>query len=206
MKKISLFLIIALLITTLAGCAGTTVVVGNCTCPTDAHIAPTQAASEPAAPAETAAPVATNAPAETSVPSDGAVTTGLAIIADLSDSASATEGEDGQVKYDVNFAAVTLDENGVILSCLLDSLGATVTFDHTGAITSDVTAPVQTKNELGEKYGMKAYAGSQFEWKPVMPLTLTWLPPPPFISAAMFPPLKRPPPMPKCWALPPAIP
>ncbi len=164
MKKISLFLIIALLITTLAGCAGTTVVVGNCTCPTDAHIAPTQAASEPAAPAETAAPVATNAPAETSVPSDGAVTTGLAIIADLSDSASATEGEDGQVKYDVNFAAVTLDENGVILSCLLDSLGATVTFDHTGAITSDVTAPVQTKNELGEKYGMKAYAGSQFEW------------------------------------------
>lgn len=158
MKKISLFLIAALLIATLAGCAGTTVVVGNCTCPTDAHAAPTQA------PIETTAPAETNAPTETAAPATGAVKTGLAIMTDLSDCVNASEGGDGQVKFDVNFAAVTLDENGVILSCLLDSLGAAVTFDRSGAITSDVNAPVKTKNELGEAYGMKAYAGSQFEW------------------------------------------
>ena len=162
MKKLSLFLIAALLIATLSGCAGTTVVVGNCTCPTDAHVTPTQAPAETAAPAETSAPVETSVPAGTTA--SGAVKTGLAIVTDLSDCTNASEGGDGQVKFDVNFAAVTLDENGVILSCLLDSLGAAVTFDQSGAITSDVNAPVKTKNELGEAYGMKAYAGSQFEW------------------------------------------
>lgn len=162
MKKLSLFLIAALLIAALSGCAGTTVVVGNCTCPTDAHVTPTQAPAETAAPAETSAPVETSVPAGTTA--SGAVKTGLAIVTDLSDCTNASEGGDGQVKFDVNFAAVTLDENGVILSCLLDSLGAAVTFDQSGAITSDVNAPVKTKNELGEAYGMKAYAGSQFEW------------------------------------------
>ncbi len=158
MKKLSLFLIAALLITALTGCAGTTVVVGNCTCPTDAHTAPAQV------PDNTAAPVETSAPAQTNAPATGALKTGLAIIADLSDCTNASEGSDGQIKFDVNFAAVTLDENGVIVSCLLDSLGASATFDSKGNLTSDVNAPVKTKNELGESYGMKAYAGSQYEW------------------------------------------
>lgn len=160
MKKLSLFLIAALLITTLAGCAGTTVVVGNCTCPTDAAPSVTQAPATDSA----GAPAETAAPAETKAPAAGAVKTGLAIMTDLSDCTNASESGDGQVKFDVNFAAVTLDENGVILDCRLDSLGATVTFDRSGALTSDVNAPVKTKNELGEEYGMKAYAGSQYEW------------------------------------------
>lgn len=160
MKKLTFFLIAALLVSALAGCAGTTVVVGNCTCPTDAYLAVTEApANEPSQ-----APAESSAPAETQAPATGAVKTGLAIITDLSDCTNASEGGDGQVKFDVNFAAVTVDENGVILSCLLDSLGAAVTFDGKGAITSDINAPVQTKNELGEAYGMKAYAGSQYEW------------------------------------------
>lgn len=160
MKKLTFFLIAALLVSALAGCAGTTVVVGNCTCPTDAYLAVTEApANEPSQ-----APAESSAPAETQAPATGAVKTGLAIITDLSDCTNASEDGDGQVKFDVNFAAVTVDENGVILSCLLDSLGAAVTFDGKGAITSDINAPVQTKNELGEAYGMKAYAGSQYEW------------------------------------------
>lgn len=156
MKKLSFFLIAALLVTTLAGCAGTTVVVGSCTCPTEALPAPSQA------PAETAAPEVSAAPEETMAA--GSVKTGLAITASLKDSVSTAADKDGQAKFDVDIAAVTLDENGVILSCRLDSLGASVTFDTTGALTSDVNAPVQTKNELGEAYGMKAYAGSQYEW------------------------------------------
>ncbi len=151
MKKIALSLIAALLAAALAGCAGTTVVVGNCTCPTGAPTAATEA------PAETPAP--TEAPAA----ADGAVRTGLAMITDLTDCTNASAEGDGQVKFDVDFAAVTLDENGVIVSCLIDSLGAAVTFNTTGAITSDVTAEVKTKNELGEAYGMKA-AGSAYEW------------------------------------------
>ena len=37
-------------------------------------------------------------------------------------------------------------------------------FGADGVITTDLTAPVQTKNELGENYGMKKYAGSAYEW------------------------------------------
>lgn len=159
MKKLTFFLIAALLITSLTGCAGTTVVVGNCTCPTDAHSTPTPTSAP--APVESTAPAA---PADPAPAATGAVKTGLAIVTDLSDCTNASAEGDGQVKYDVNFAAVTLDENGVILSCQIDSLGAAVTFDQTGALTSDVNAEVKTKNELGEAYGMKAYAGSQYEW------------------------------------------
>ena len=52
----------------------------------------------------------------------------------------------------------------VITSCAIDAVQAKVAFDATGAITSDVSAPVQTKNELGEAYGMKAWAGAKYEW------------------------------------------
>ena len=52
----------------------------------------------------------------------------------------------------------------MIQSCIIDSIGTSVLFDVEGAIVSDLTAPIATKNELGENYGMKAYAGSQYEW------------------------------------------
>ena len=37
-------------------------------------------------------------------------------------------------------------------------------FDVTGTVTTDLTAPVQTKNELGENYGMVAWGGAIAEW------------------------------------------
>ena len=37
-------------------------------------------------------------------------------------------------------------------------------FDISGTITADLTAPVQTKNELGENYGMVAWGGAVAEW------------------------------------------
>ena len=52
----------------------------------------------------------------------------------------------------------------VITSCYLDSVQAKVAFDAAGAITTDLAADVLTKNELGEGYGMKLYAGSTYEW------------------------------------------
>ncbi len=151
MKKLTATLItLVLLAGMLAGCAGTTVVIGNCTCPTEGIQA--------AAPTETEAPVETDAPAE------GALKTGLAIITNLSGSADATAEKEGKADYDVTIAAVTVDENGVIRSCIIDSVATSVSFDATGAITTDLTfAFPQTKNELGEAYGMKA-KGSQYEW------------------------------------------
>lgn len=153
-QKLALILTFVLLAATLSGCAGTTVVVGNCTCPPEVHV-------QAPAPAETQAPAA---PEAAPAPADGALKTGLAIVTSVAESASATADKDGQAKYDVTIAAVTVDESGVIQTCQIDSIGTSVTFDTQGALTSDPNADVSTKMFLGEAYGMKAYAGSKYEW------------------------------------------
>ena len=149
MKKFSLILAVMLIVGLLAGCAGTPVVYySDCTCPTGTHNnvpAPTK-------------------PNEAPVVTEGAVKTGLYIGTSLKDTKSATAEENGEVKYDVTVVAVTVDDNGVIQSCIIDSVGTSVLFDASGAITTDLTANIQTKNELGENYGMKLYGGAKYEW------------------------------------------
>ena len=144
MKK-ALFALIALLLATamLTGCMGTPVVVNDCTCPSEGETTPT----EPTAPV-----------------SEGAVKTGLAVITTAADSTSATAEAAGAVKLDSTLVAVTVDDEGIITSCAIDSIPATVNVDATGAITSDLAAAVPTKNELGENYGMVAWGGAIAEW------------------------------------------
>jgi hypothetical protein len=96
---------------------------------------------------------------DTYVPAEGALKTGLAIVANAKDSVDATEA-----KYDITIAAVTVDDGGVIQDCIIDSVGAKVEFDDKGVITSDLSAEILTKNELGDKYGMKAYGNAKYEW------------------------------------------
>ena len=139
-KTISIILSLMLLASLLAGCTGTPVVYyTNCTCPTGSH---TGTSTE-----------------TTPVTSEGAVKTGLAIVAGIGKSENAKQAE-----YDVTLVAVTVDDNGVIESCIIDSIGTKVEFDATGTITSDLTAQVSTKNELGDNYGMVAYGGAKYEW------------------------------------------
>ena len=157
-KSIALVLTFVLAVTMLAGCTGTTVVIGECTCPADHN----EAATVETTPAETT-------PAETT-PDDSVeitaelVKTGLAVSTNISESVNAGAEEDGVAKFDITLAAVTVDDNGVIRSCVIDSVPASVKFDGTGTITSDITAPIFTKNELGADYGMVAYGGAVAEW------------------------------------------
>ena len=158
MKKIfALILTVAMVIAAMTGCAGTTVVVGECTCPVDAHTD---------APAETVAGQTEGAVIEmpTEAPASGAVKTGLAVSTNISDTASATAEANGVAKYDVTLAAVTVDDNGVIQSCVIDSIPASVEFDANGAVVSDINAAVPTKNEMGADYGMVAWGGAIAEW------------------------------------------
>lgn len=151
MKKFSLFLTLALVVSLLAGCAGTPVVYySNCDCPEGSHQTPVQDT--------------TDTKTETPAPAEGAVKTGLYIGTDISDSKSATAEEAGEAKYDVTVVAVTVDDDGIIRACAIDSVPASVKFDASGVITSDLTAEILTKNELGENYGMKAYGGAKYEW------------------------------------------
>ena len=148
MKKIfALILTILLTISMLAGCTGTTVVIGNCTCPADHG----QSSGDSQSQDDTNAAV-------------GAVKTGLSVTTKISDSTSATAEAAGEAKYDITLAAVLVDENGVILSCTIDSVPATVKFDATGSITSDPAMAVPTKNEMGADYGMVAWGGAKAEW------------------------------------------
>lgn len=152
MKKLLAPLCLLLAVCLLAGCAGSPVVY-QCTCPTEGQEqTPTEAPQD--TPKET----------EPDVKAEGAVKTGLAIVGNAAKSASATAEAEGKAEYDITVAAVTVDENGVILSCQLDSIGATVKFDANGVITSDLTAEILTKNELGDDYNMKLYGGAKYEW------------------------------------------
>ena len=154
MKKMIAMLLALAMVLALAGCAGTTVVVGNCTCPPDAH--------EPAQPPTEAPAPNTEAPAEGGA---AALRTGLAVIAGAAESKSAEGENNGEAKYDVTVAAVTVDENGVIRDCVIDSIGTSVAFDAAGLLVDfDPAAAVLTKTELGDAYGMKAYAGAKYEW------------------------------------------
>ena len=156
MKKFTLLMTLLLAVSMLAGCAGTPVVYyTDCTCPVGSH----EAVQAPAA--TEAAPTATEAPAPAV---EGALKTGLALVTGISDSKSATAEENGEGKYDVTMVAVLVDDNGVIQDCIIDGIAASVKFDASGAITSDLTAAPQTKNELGENYGMVAWGGAIAEW------------------------------------------
>ena len=153
MKKIISMILALAMVLALAGCAGTTVVVNNY------NYYGTDASEATEAPATT--------PAETeateAIVAEGAVRTGLAIVTGLG-TMDATAEEAGTAEYDITLAAILVDENDVILDCSIDSIGHKFTFDTTGAITSDITAEVLTKNELGDNYNMVAYGGAIAEW------------------------------------------
>ena len=149
-KTLALILTLTMLAALLAGCTGTTVVIGECKCDENCPIQATEAPAPVETPVEEVA--------------QGALKTGLSVSTKISESVSATADAAGAAKYDVTVAAVTVDDQGVIRSCVIDSIPATVNFDATGAITTDLTAPVQTKGELGEAYGMVAYGGAIAEW------------------------------------------
>ena len=135
MKKNLMLVVVCLLVMSLlAGCMGTIVVVER--------------------PAEETQPVL----------EEGALKTGLAVITSVGKSASVSEEAEGAAEYDVTLAAVLVDDQGVIHACRLDAIGASVKFDANGVITTDLATEVLTKNELGENYGMVAWGGALAEW------------------------------------------
>ena len=160
MKKSLAILIVCLLtVSLLAGCAGTTVVVkdcGNCNGCCNASGKPTTPStpSTPSAPSDPVVP-----------PTENAAMTGISVITSVSDSFSATATKDGEAKFDATIVAVLVNQNGVIESCLIDSVPATVKFNASGVLTSDLSAAVPTKGELGLDYGMVPGVNATATWE-----------------------------------------
>ena len=137
MKKLISMILCCVMVLALAGCAGTTVVVGECTCPPESH--------------------------NNAVP-EGDLKTGLAIVPSLSKSAAATADANGKVDFDVTVVAVTVDGNGIIRNCVIDSVGATYEFTAAGTVEKVATVEVLSKNQKGDTYGMAKASPIGKEW------------------------------------------
>lgn len=87
----------------------------------------------------------------------------LTTTANASKSTDASESADGQAQVYAHVGVVTLNGE-TITSCYIDAVQATVKFDATGKITSDLGAAVQSKNTIKEGYGMKAASAIGKEW------------------------------------------
>ncbi|MBR5261976.1 MAG: hypothetical protein IKV47_07390 [Oscillospiraceae bacterium] len=74
----------------------------------------------------------------------------------------ATEDKDGSGKIDVTVAAVTVDADGKIVACQLDTASNTVSFTADGKAIANES--FKTKYELGADYNMVAYGGAVKEW------------------------------------------
>lgn len=89
---------------------------------------------------------------------------GLGIVTEIAKSKDATAEEDGLAEAYSYYNVVTTDTNGKITSSFLDASICDVYFSTTGAITSDLTTPLQTKQELKDAYGMKKASKIGKEW------------------------------------------
>ena len=74
----------------------------------------------------------------------------------------ATADKDGSGKIDVTVAAVTVDADGKIVACALDTASNTVGFTADGKAVAKYE--FKTKYEMGADYNMVAYGGAKKEW------------------------------------------
>lgn len=89
---------------------------------------------------------------------------GLGVTTEMSNSTDATAEEEGLAQAYSMYSVVTTDADGKITSCYVDASQGEVNFDTAGVITSDLTAAVATKQELGDDYGMKKASSIGKEW------------------------------------------
>jgi hypothetical protein len=92
-----------------------------------------------------------------------AVKTGMAFVTSLANSKDAG-AEEGTAQADSIIVAVTVDESGKIVGCVIDMAQTKGDFDATGQITTPLDTNFLTKNEQGADYGMKKASGIGKEW------------------------------------------
>lgn len=91
------------------------------------------------------------------------IKTGLAIINSVAKSADAGES-DGLAEADSLIVAVTVDKDGKILACVIDTAQTKVNFNNKGELTTPLDTTFKTKNELGTEYGMAGSSAIGKEW------------------------------------------
>ena len=85
------------------------------------------------------------------------------IAADLPQDLAATDDQDAHVRADITLAALTVDSNGRVTSAIGDMTQPQLTVSADGTV-SGPEEPVYTKNEQGDKYGLREASALHKEW------------------------------------------
>jgi len=88
---------------------------------------------------------------------------GLGVSTNIAGSKDVSE-KDGLAQAYSYYTATTFGVDGKITSCVIDASQSNVNFSKEGKVTSDLKAALQTKNELGAKYGMLKASKIKKEW------------------------------------------
>ncbi|NLP35538.1 MAG: hypothetical protein GX359_10190 [Clostridiales bacterium] len=88
---------------------------------------------------------------------------GLGIVSNLGKSKNASDEGDGLAQAYTHYAAVSLDKDSKITSSIIDASQGNVNFSVEGKVTV-IAEEIQTKNELGDGYGMKGASPIGKEW------------------------------------------
>lgn len=91
------------------------------------------------------------------------VKTGLAVDTSIANSAAADE-KGGLAQVDSIIVAVTVNKNGKITNCAIDSAQTKINFSKTGKILNPLDTVFVGRQELGEDYGMKIASSIGKEW------------------------------------------
>ena len=144
-KLLSLVLVLVLAVTFVTGCGSTSTesTASSTAASSEASTAPSTTATEPSA--------------------ADAVKTGLAVISSVAKSADAGE-KDGLAQTDSVVVAVTVDKDGKIVKCAIDTAQTKINFSKEGKILSDLKAEYKSKQELGNEYGMKKASKIGKDW------------------------------------------
>ena len=87
---------------------------------------------------------------------------GMGVYTNVSAATSADADKDGQGKVAITAAALTVDADGKVVACQLDTAENTVKYTSEGKAISN--NGFKTKYELGKDYNMVAYGGAAKEW------------------------------------------
>ncbi len=94
----------------------------------------------------------------------GAVKTGLGVVSSIAKSTDVTAEKEGLAQIDSTIAAVTVDKDGKIVKCEIDAAQTKINFSAEGKITTALDTAYETKQELGDDYGMRKASGIMKEW------------------------------------------
>jgi hypothetical protein len=87
---------------------------------------------------------------------------GLGVYVDVSKASNAEADKNGQGQAVITAAAVTVDADGKIVSCVVDTADNTVAYTGEGKAIANES--FKTKYEMGKDYNMVAYGGAAKEW------------------------------------------